>query len=198
MNAMQMQWEFGDLARGRLDRFRDEFIAARLSESPTGEDRLMEMICERENMLEALRRVESNRGAPGVDGMKTTQLRGYLRRHWEKIKSDLLAGTHKPLPVRRTEIPKEGGGVRLLGIPTVVDRLIQQAIAQVLTAIWDHTFSEFSYGFRPERSQQHAIRQARCYVEEGYTYVVDIDLSKFLETSSYYVPACVVASKRSG
>ena len=181
MNAMQMQWEFGGLAHGRFDNTRDEFIAARLSESPTGEDRLMEMICERENMLEALRRVESNKGAPGVDGMKTTQLRGYLRRHGEKIKADLLAGVHKPLPVRRTEIPKESGGVRLLGIPTVLDRLIQQATAQVLTAIWDHTFSEFSYGFRPGRSQQHAIGQARCYVQEGYTYVVDIDLSKFFD-----------------
>ena len=101
----------------------------------------MEMICERENMLKALKRVESNKGAPGVDGMKTTQLRGYMRRHWEKIKADLLAGTHKPFPVRRAEIPKEGGGSRLLGIPTVIDRLIQQAMAQVLTEIWDHTFS---------------------------------------------------------
>lgn len=181
MNAMQMQWEFGGLAQGRFDRTRDEFIAARLSKGPTGEDRLMEMICERENMLKALKQVESNRGAPGVDGMKTTQLRGYLRRHWEKIKADLLAGTHKPLPVRRKEIPKEDGGVRLLGIPTVIDRLIQQATAQVLTAIWDHTFSEYSYAFRPERSQQMAIRQARCYVQDGYTYVVDIDLSKFFD-----------------
>jgi len=181
MNAMQLQMEFGGLAQGRLDRTRDEFIAARLTEGPTGEDRLMEMICERENMLKALRRVESNGGAPGVDGMKTTQLRGYVRRHWEKIKADLLEGAHKPFPVRRTEIPKPGGGARLLGIPTVVDRLIQQAMAQVLTAIWDHTFSAYSYGFRPGRSQHAAIRQARCYVEDGYTHVVDIDLSKFFD-----------------
>jgi len=181
MNAMQLQWEFGGLAQGRFDRSPDEFIAARLTESPTGEDRLMEMICERQNMLNALRRVESNKGAPGVDGMKTTQLRGYLRRHWEKIKAALLEGKHKPLPVRRKEIPKEGGGVRLLGIPTVLDRLIQQAMAQVLTAIWDHTFSEYSYGFRPGRSQHMAIQQAKCYVEDGYTYVVDIDLSKFFD-----------------
>jgi RNA-directed DNA polymerase len=178
---MQLQMEFGGLAKGRLDRTRDEFIATRLSESPTGEDRLMEMICERENMLKALQRVESNKGAPGVDGMKATQLRGYVRRHWKKIKADLLEGAHKPFPVRRTEIPKPGGGVRLLGIPTVVDRLIQQAMAQVLSAIWDHTFSEYSYGFRPGRSQHAAIRQARCYVEDGYTHVVDIDLSKFFD-----------------
>jgi len=181
MNTMQVQMELGDLARGRFDRSPAEFIAARLSESPTGEDRLMEMICERGNMLKALRRVESNKGAPGVDGMKTTQLRGYLRRHWDKIKAALLEGTHKPFPVRRSEIPKGGGGTRPLGIPTVLDRLIQQAIAQVLTAIWDHTFSEHSYGFRPQRSQHMAIRQAKCYVEAGYTYVVDIDLSKFFD-----------------
>ena len=119
MKTMQMQMELGKVAHGRPDRGRDEFIAARLVERPTGTDRLMEAICERENMLNALNRVESNKGAPGVDGMKTGQLRGYLRRHWEKIKSALLDGTHQPLPVRRKEIEKEGGGVRLLGIPTV-------------------------------------------------------------------------------
>jgi len=141
----------------------------------------MEMICERKNMLKAYKRVVSNKGAPGVDGMRTTQLHGYMHRHWEKIKAALLEGEHKPFPVRRAEIPKEGGGVRLLGIPTVVDRMIQQAMTQVLSAIWDHTFSEYSYAFRPERSQQMAIRQAKCYVEDGYTYVVDIDLSKFFD-----------------
>ena len=178
---MQMQMEWDGLAKGRLDSTNNEFIAARLSKSPTGEDRLMEMICERENMLKALKRVESNKGAPGVDGMKTTQLRGYVRRHWDKIKTALLEGTHQPFPVRRAEIPKEGGAMRLLGIPTVVDRLIQQAMAQVLAAIWDHTFSESSYAFRPGRSPHMAIQQARCYVEDGYTQVVDIDLSKFFD-----------------
>ena len=178
---MQMQLEMGTLDKIRRDRTHDEIIAVMLSESPTGEDRLMEMICERENMLKAFKRVKSNKGKPGVDGMKTTQLRGYINRHGDKIKTALLAGKHKPFPVRRVEIPKEGGGIRLLGIPTVIDRLIQQAIAQVLTAIWDHTFSESSYGFRPNRSQHMAISQARCYVEEGYTHVVDIDLSKFFD-----------------
>jgi retron-type reverse transcriptase len=114
-----MQMEFGGLTAGRFDRAHDGFIAERLAKSPSGEDRLMEMIGERENMLKALKRVESNAGAPGVDRMKTTQLRGYIRRHWEKIKAALLEGRHKPLPVRRKEIPKEGGGIRLLGIPTV-------------------------------------------------------------------------------
>ena len=111
----------------------------------------MESVCERENMRKALRRVERNGGAPGVDGMKTTQLRGYLRRHWAKIKASLLNGTYQPLPVRRKEIKKPDGGVRMLGIPTVLDRLIQQAVAQVLTELWEYTFSEYSYGFRPER-----------------------------------------------
>ncbi len=122
--------DFGEAPNGRPDRGRDEFIAARLAERPAGEDRLMEAICERENMLKALKRVESNKGAPGVDGMKTGQLRSYLRHHWEKIKSTLREGTHQPLPVRRREIEKEGGGVRLLGIPTVLERQIQQAVGE--------------------------------------------------------------------
>ena len=181
MNTVQMQMEFGGLAAGRFGRPHDGFIAERLTKSPSGEDRLMEMICERENLLKALKRVESNAGAPGVDKMKTTQLRGYIRRHWDKIKAALLEGRHKPLPVRRKEIDKDGGGVRLLGFPTVLDRLIQQAMVQVLTELWDHTFSEHSYAFRPTRSQHMAIEKARCYVEDGYTRVVDIDLSKFFD-----------------
>ena len=181
MNIIQMQMELGELAKGRLDNTSKEFIATRLAESPTGKDRLMEMICERENMLKAYKRVESNNGAPGVDGMKAKQLHGYMRRHWEKIKTALLEGKHKPFPVRRVEIPKEGGGVRLLGIPTVIDRMIQQAMVQVLSEIWDHTFSENSYAFRPGRSQHMAIQQAKCYVEDGYTCVVDIDLEKFFD-----------------
>jgi RNA-directed DNA polymerase len=181
MKTMQMQMDLDDEAPGRAGRTHDGFIAARLAKSPTGEDRLMETILGRQNMLDALKRVESNKGAPGVDGMKTGQLRGYILRHWEKIKRALLDGTYQPMPARRKEIPKEGGGIRLLGIPTVLDRLIQQAIAQVLTSLWDHTFSEYSYGFRPNRSAHMAIEQARQYVEAGYTYVVDLDLSKFFD-----------------
>ena len=128
MKSMQMQMDLGTLDKIRRDRSVDEIIAVRLSESPTGEDRLMEMICERENMLKAFKRVASNKGKPGVDGMKTTQLRKYLDRHWDKIKRALMEGSHKPFPVRRVEIPKDGGGIRLLGIPTVLDRLIQQGI----------------------------------------------------------------------
>jgi RNA-directed DNA polymerase len=182
MNTWQLCWELGDLPKGRFDKTPEEFIAKRLAESPTGTIRLMESICERENMQKALLRVEKNAGAPGVDGMKTTQLRGYMRRHWEKIKVSLLDGTYKPFPVLRKEIKKpDRSGVRLLGIPTVLDRCIQQAMAQILQEIWEHTFSEYSYGFRPGRSQHMAIQQAKCYVEEGYTHVVDIDLAKFFD-----------------
>jgi len=159
----------------------DGFAAARPDESRTEEDRLMETILERENMLKALKRVEGNRGAPGADGMKTAKLRGYVSKHWDKIKRALLEGRHRPMPVRRVEIPKEGGGVRPLGIPTALDRLIQQAVAQALSPLWEPTFSECSYGFRPGRSAHMAVEQARGYVEAGYTYVVDIDLSKFFD-----------------
>lgn len=180
MKAVQMHMELGSMEYNP-DSSAAVFVATRLSESPTGDIRLMESICEKENMRKALRRVEKNKGAPGVDGMKTTQLRGYIRRNWHWIKAALLAGTYKPLPVLRTEIEKPDGGMRPLGIPTVVDRLIQQATMQVLQKIWDHTFSEYSYGFRPNRSQRMAVEQCKDYVEQGYTYTVDIDLAKFFD-----------------
>ena len=158
----------------------ETFIASHLSEGPTGQIRLTESICERSNMKRAVRRVVKNKGAPGVDGMTVRQVKRYLRRHWDKIEKALLDGTYQPMPVRRKEIPKPGG-VRLLGIPTVLDRVIQQAAAQVLTQIWDYTFSPFSYGFRPGCSAHGAIRQYREYVQAGLRYVVDIDVSKFFD-----------------
>ena len=159
----------------------EEFIASRLSESPTGQIRLMESILERNNMRRAIRRVIKNKGAPGVDGTTVRQLKRYFKRHRTKIAQALLEGTFKPMPVRQKEIGKPGGGIRLLGIPTALDRAIQQATSQVLTAIWDHTFSETSFGFRPGRSQHDAIRQFCEYVKQGYGYVVDLDLSKFFD-----------------
>jgi len=132
-------------------------------------------------MRRALRQVRKNDGAPGIDGMTVDELPRYLRRHWDVIKVDPLAGRYKPMPVRQKEIPKPDGGVRLLGIPTVLDRLLQQATAQVLQAIWDHTFSEFSYGFRPGRSQHMAIRKAQSYIKDGCRWVVDLDLEKFFD-----------------
>jgi RNA-directed DNA polymerase len=157
------------------------FVASRLAERLGDREQLLEVILERRNILRAMNQVIANKGAPGVDGMKTNHLKGYLKRHWPKIKQDLLNGAYRPLPVRRKEIDKPDGGVRLLGIPTVLDRLIQQAIAQVLEQIWDPTFSEYSYGFRPRRSAHDAVLQAKGYLLDGYTYVVDMDLSKFFD-----------------
>ena len=181
MQAVQLLLEGGGVAESRKDTAREEYIAARLMESSTGDIRLMESICERENTLKALRRVERNKGAPGIDKMKVTRLRGFLRRTWETVETALLNGTYKPLPVRRKEIPKPDGGIRLLGIPTVLDRFVQQCIAQVLLATWDYTFSAYSFGYRPGRSQAQAVEQFRKHVEDGYTYVVSLDLSKFFD-----------------
>jgi len=165
---------------GSLHQSYEEFIAPHRFETPTSQVRLMEAILERKNMKSAIKRVIKNKGAPGVDGMTVRKVKGYFRRHRTKIEEALLNGTYMPMPVRRKEIPKPGG-VRLLGIPTALDREIQQAVSQVLTKIWDHTFSEYSFGFRPERSAHDAIRQYREYVKLGLRYVVDIDLSKFFD-----------------
>ena len=142
---------------------------------------MMNQILSRENLISALKRVERNKGSHGVDGMTVKSLRSYVSEHWESLRIQLEAGTYEPSPVRRVEIPKPDGGVRLLGIPTVVDRFIQQAIAQVLSNVYDSTFSAFSYGFRPERNGHQAIHQARTYMEEGKRWVVDMDLEKFFD-----------------
>jgi len=166
----------------RRDFSSEMFIASRLSESPTGEVCLMESILERKNMKRALKRVVQNKGAPGVDGMTVRQLQRYLKRHLPKIRQALLDGTYAPLPVRRKEIDKPDGGVRLLGIPSALDRLVQQAVAQVLTALWDHTFSDSSFGFRPGRSQAQALHRCQDYLTQGYRHIVDLDLAKFFDT----------------
>jgi RNA-directed DNA polymerase len=142
---------------------------------------LMERILSRENLLSALKRVERNKGSHGVDEMPVQNLRKHILEHWESMKMELLEGTYKPQPVRRVEIPKPDGGVRLLGIPTVTDRLIQQAVSQVLTTLYEPTFSEHSYGFRPKRSAHGAIRKAKGYIQEGNRWVIDIDLEKFFD-----------------
>jgi len=160
-----------------MEMFAASQFAERLGES----DRLMERILKRDNTIMAWKRVWANKGAAGVDGMTTGQLGKYLGKYWPKIEKDLLNGTHKPLPVKRKEIPKPDGGVRLLGIPTVLDRFIQQAISQIVEQIWDPSFSESSYGFRPGKSAHGAVMQGKRYMQEGYTYVVDMDLSKFFD-----------------
>jgi RNA-directed DNA polymerase len=156
---------------------------------------LIEQVVGRENLNAALSRVESNKGAPGVDGMETKDLRGYLKGNWQRIKAELLAGEYKPQPVRRVDIPKPGGGTRMLGIPTVRDRFIQQAILQVLTPIFDPTFSTSSYGFRPGRSAHQAVGAARKYVEDGYRWVVDMDLEKFFDRVNHDVLMARVARR---
>jgi RNA-directed DNA polymerase len=151
-------------------------------ENPASTNRLMEEVCERENLLEALRRVKGNKGSAGIDGMTVGQLSGYLKEHWLTIREQLLNGTYKPQPVRRVEIEKpDGGGMRKLGIPTTLDRFLQQAVMQVLQRRWDRTFSDHSYGFRPGRSAHQAVTQAQLYLAEGYGWVIDLDLEKFFD-----------------
>jgi RNA-directed DNA polymerase len=157
---------------------------------------LMEAVVERENMLNALRRVVGNKGAAGVDAMSVEELKPYLQTHWGQIKENLLEGSYQPQPVLRVEIPKPGGqGVRKLGIPTAVDRLIQQAVHQVLNPLFDPDFSDSSYGFRPGRSAHQALCQAREHVAEGRCWVVDLDLEKFFDRVQHDVLMSRVARK---
>jgi len=146
---------------------------------------LWEQIFSRSNLFSALARVQANKGAPGIDGMTVEALPEHLKAHWESIRAKLEAGTYQPSPVRRVEIPKPNGGVRLIGIPTVQDRLIQQAIHQILSQEYEPRFSEHSYGFRPGRSAHDAIKAARENIEAGSTWVVDIDLAKFFDTVNH-------------
>jgi len=142
---------------------------------------LMERILMRENLLRALRQVERNNGAPGIDGMPVKKLRKYLKKHWPEIRDALLNGSYYPSPVKRVEIPKPGGGTRNLGIPTALDRWIQQAVLQVLQSRWDRDFSTSSYGFRPGRSAHQAVKRAQAHIRAGYCWIVDIDLEKFFD-----------------
>src|SRR5215469_18398095 len=151
------------------------------TENPANTSRLMEEVCERENLKAALRQVKANKGSAGVDGMTVGGIIDYLKQHWPAIREQLLNGTYEPKPVRRVEIPKPDGGVRKLGIPTVVDRFIQQAVMQVLQSRWDRTFSDHSYGFRPGRSAHQAVAQAQQYIVEGHGWCVDLDLEKFFD-----------------
>src|SRR3979409_419546 len=159
----------------------ESLAAKHRTESPAISERMMEEVCERENCKQALARVKANKGSPGVDGMTVHKLAGHLRQHWPAIRKQLFSGTYKPQPVRRVEIPKPDGGVRKLGIPTVLDRFIQQAVMQVLQRSWDGTFSEHSYGFRPKRSAHQAVEKAQQYQAAGYRWVVDLDLEKFFD-----------------
>jgi RNA-directed DNA polymerase len=180
----QLVLAFAEVSRSEAPRDSDEgtesSVAKREAESPASEQ-LMEEVCGRKNCQQALARVKSNKGSAGVDGMTVEQLPAYLKQHWPTIRAQLLRGTYQPQPVKRVEIPKPDGGMRKLGIPTVLDRFIQQAVMQVLQRSWEGTFSDYSYGFRPRRSAHQAIAKAQQYLAEGYRWVVDLDLEKFFD-----------------
>jgi RNA-directed DNA polymerase len=165
----------GTPARAELSPARDE------TPSSAENGSVWEQVFARSNLFAALDRVEKNAGAPGSDGLRVDELRFYLKDHWLETRASLDADTYRPQPVRRVEIPKPDGGVRLLGIPSVLDRLIQQALAQALSPLFEQRFSAQSYGFRPGRSAHQAVQAAQAYIQEGYDWVVDIDLEKFFD-----------------
>src|SRR5271170_4580088 len=181
----QLRLDFSSSPTGEARQARQEDIeslaAVHEPERPADTCRIMEEICDRANLKEALRQVVGNKGSAGVDRMTVDQLGEYLKQHWLAIREQLLNGTYEPKPVRRVEIPKPDGGVRKLGIPTVLDRFIQQAVMQVLQKRWNRTFSDHSYGFRPGRSAHQAVAAAQQYIAAGYRWVVDLDLEKFFD-----------------
>jgi RNA-directed DNA polymerase len=191
--ALEAAGEGEDLSGGSARA--EPFAANPAPESPALAERLMEEVCSRENLEAAWKRVRGNKGSPGVDGMTIDDAKGYLREQWPNIRSRLLEGTYRPLPVKRVEIPKPDGGIRKLGVPCVVDRLIQQALLQVLQKRWDPTFSEHSYGFRPGRSAHQAVAQAQRYIAEGFRIVVDLDLEKFFDRVNHDLLMARVASR---
>src|SRR5262252_6537167 len=183
---IQLRLDFSSAPKGEARQAGREDIgslsAVSEPERPADTSRIMEEVCERANLKEALRQVRANKGSAGVDRMTVDQLGDYLKQHWPAIRKQLLSGTYKPQPVRRVEIPKpDGGGVRKLGIPSVLDRFIQQAVMQVLQRRWDRTFSDHSYGFRPGRSAHQAVAQAQQYIAAGHGWCVDLDLEKFFD-----------------
>jgi RNA-directed DNA polymerase len=166
---------------------KDETVTRTLEEIDSVAVSLMERVVERENLRAALIQVRRNKGGPGVDGLTVERMSDYLKVHWPTLRTQLLDGTYRPAPVKRVLIPKPDGSARSLGIPTVVDRFIQQALLQVLQAKWDQTFSQFSFGFRPKRSAHQAVAQAQKYVRDGHRFVVDMDLEKFFDNVNHDV-----------
>jgi RNA-directed DNA polymerase len=182
----QMTLDFNSEPTGEAPQARGEATESlptmRAPESPASTNQLMEEVCEWENLKQALQQVKANKGSPGIDGMTVEELPDYLQQHWPVMREQLLSGTYEPKPVRRVEIEKpDGGGMRKLGIPSVLDRFVQQAVMQVLQRQWDPTFSDHSYGFRPQRSAHQAVAQAQKHIATGYSCVVDLDLEKFFD-----------------
>jgi RNA-directed DNA polymerase len=197
MPQMSKQLELPHGRRGEAPRDRRsvEASTAELGNEGPGASGLMEKVVERQNLIAAWKRVKRNKGSPGIDGMTVGDLDDHLREHWARICEELLAGRYQPLPVRRTEIPKRGGGVRQLGIPTVLDRFIQQALLQVLQPLFDPAFSEHSHGFRPGRRAHDAVRKAKRYVQDGRPWVVDVDLEAFFDRVNHDVLMGKVATR---
>src|SRR5579864_7044557 len=182
-NQQQLAFSFGCGSEAPLgERGRTEALRVRReTEGPAGNQRVMEEVGERENWRAAWQQVRANEGSPGIDGMTVEELPEYLEQHGAAMREQLLSGTYEPQPVKRVEIPKPDGGMRKLGIPTVLDRFVQQAVQQVLQRQWDRTFSDHSYGFRPGRSAHQAVAQAQQYIADGYGWCVDLDLEKFFD-----------------
>src|ERR1700751_3894486 len=187
--------EGGGEAPGRGHQGTEPPVAKPAPERPACAEQLMEAVCDRGNLVRAWKRVRSNKGSPGVDGMTIEGAKAYLREHWPNIRSQLLSGTYQPQPVKRVEIPKPDGGVRKLGVPCVVDRLIQQAVLQVLQERWDPTFSEHSFGFRPGRSAHQAVAQTHRFVADGPNGVVDLDLERFFDRVNHDILMSRVAAR---
>jgi RNA-directed DNA polymerase len=178
---MQMELPFESRGEASTVERSAEASTATSGNERSGASELMELVVERQNLQLALKRVKQNKGSAGIDSMTVGELADYLREHWPRIREQLLTGAYQPAPVKRTVIPKPGGGERELGIPTVLDRFIQQALLQVLQPRWDPTFSPHSHGFRPGRSAHGAVREAQAYVQQGKRWVVDVDLTKFFD-----------------
>lgn len=197
MPQMSRQLELPLEPRGETPKARRSVEASTAPAEPgdSGERNIMERALNRPNMFAALKRVRKNKGGPGIDGMTVDELPEWLKQHWPRVREELLAGTYQPLPVRRHAIPKPGGGERELGIPTVLDRLIQQALLQVLQPLFDPGFSDHSYGFRPGRRAHDAVRRAKRYVQEGRNWVVDVDLERFFDRVNHDVLMGKLASR---
>lgn len=199
----QLELAFPTAPKGEALRVDGEGTEARAAKADIGRQAAwsgpsMEAIVERDNLRKALAQVRRNKGAPGADGMTVDGLAAHLKDHWPPIRAQLLEGTYVPQPVRRVEIPKASGGTRPLGVPTVLDRFIQQAVLQVLQREWDPTFSERSFGFRPGRSAHQAVKRAQKYIAAGHRVVVDLDIEKFFATPTTATSMCAAAGRASG